>query len=566
MKPLALSSDLSLPVDIAAQTIGLVGIRGSGKTNTAGVIAEELLDRHQPVVVLDPTDAWFGLRTGYPIVIFGGNHADLPLSEQDGKVLAEFVVSEQVPMICSLRHLRKNAQRRFVTEFCEELYHLKGKAEYRSPLTVIIDEAPLFIPQRVLGEVARTVGAVEDLIARGRNAGFGVVLISQRPATINKDVLSQADTIIAHRLTSPQDRKALMEWIEENATISEIKSVMESLAKLRNGEAWVWAPALEICQRVQIRMRRTFDSSSSPKLGQDVKAPKSFEQIDLQKIKAKLGATVERAKQDDPVVLRRQIVDLKNELNRQKAEPARPQITDEQMRHLDRLITEAREAANEHRQLAEAIETAAHHLQSVVEEQRNPAPNSKDQYFYSISFNSKTRKEKRIDEDLVPPSNPMFTIRDMQTSSSPVIDAGQQRILDTIAEIERRGIEPTRECVARWMAIHPNGGRYTSNLAALRSQGFLSGMRLTQLGAQQANNARFIHGVSGVLDVLKDGSHRRVFETIAEAGMGLTREQLAGMLGIHPNGGRYTSTLAWLRTMGVITVSGPIELTDGAKR
>jgi hypothetical protein len=81
-----------------------------GKTNTAGVIAEELLDRGQQIVVLDPTDAWWGLRSDYPVFIFGGPHGDLPLKETDGKTLAEFVVSEQVPIILSLRHLRKGAR------------------------------------------------------------------------------------------------------------------------------------------------------------------------------------------------------------------------------------------------------------------------------------------------------------------------------------------------------------------------------------------------------------------------------------------------------------------------
>ncbi len=37
--------------------------------------------------------------------IFGETHGDLPLQETDGKVLAEFVVTEQVPVILSLRHL-----------------------------------------------------------------------------------------------------------------------------------------------------------------------------------------------------------------------------------------------------------------------------------------------------------------------------------------------------------------------------------------------------------------------------------------------------------------------------
>lgn len=307
MTTLQLASDLQLPAEIAGQTVALVGIRGSGKTNTAGVIAEELLDRHQPIVVLDPTDAWWGLRSGYPVFIFGGPHGDIPLAETDGKVLAEFVVTEQVPLILSLRHLRKNAQRRFVTEFCEELYHLKGRDEYRSPLTVFIDEAPLFIPQRVIGEVARTVGAVEDLISRGRNSGFGVVLIGQRPATINKDVLSQADTIISHRLTSPQDRKALAEWIEENATIEEYKSVLSSLATLKTGMAWVWAPSVDIIRQVQIKKRKTFDSSAAPKAGQSVKPPKALAEIDLNKLKGKLAATIEKTKADDPKELRQEI-------------------------------------------------------------------------------------------------------------------------------------------------------------------------------------------------------------------------------------------------------------------
>jgi uncharacterized protein len=144
MKQIKLAPNIRMPIDIAGQTIGLLGIRGSGKTNTAACIAEELLDQNHPIVAIDPTDAWWGLRSEYPVFIFGGPHGDIPLQETDGKVIAEFVVNEQVPIILSLRHLRKNAQRRFVMEFCEELYHLKGRDGYRSPLTVFIDEAPLF--------------------------------------------------------------------------------------------------------------------------------------------------------------------------------------------------------------------------------------------------------------------------------------------------------------------------------------------------------------------------------------------------------------------------------------
>jgi len=338
-KTLKISDTLGLPLAVASQAVCLVGIRGSGKTNTAGVIAEELLDQHQQIVVLDPTDAWWGLRSKYPVFIFGGPHGDLPLAETDGKTLAEFVVQEQVPIILSLRHLRKGAQRRLVTEFCEELYHLKGQPDYRTPLTVFIDEAPQFIPQRVMGEMARLVGAVQDMILLGRSAGFGVVMISQRFATLNADVRTQADTVIVHRMPSPLDRKALTDWIEENATIAEQKEVLSSLAKLKTGEAWIWAPYFEIFKQLQVRARRTFDSSAAPSRGVATKAPKDLAAVDLAKLKAKLHDAVEKAKADDPKELRKRIAELSAELK--KAQQVTPSSTPAKTLTAEPALTEA---------------------------------------------------------------------------------------------------------------------------------------------------------------------------------------------------------------------------------
>lgn len=313
---LKLGDGLNIPIEMAGQAVALVGIRGSGKTNTGGVIAEELLDHGQQIVVIDPTDAWWGLRSKYPVFIFGGMHGDLELTENDGKTLAEFVVQERVPVILSLRHLRKGAQRRLITEFCEELYHLKGRTEYRTPLTVFIDEAPQFIPQRVIGEMARLVGAVQDMILLGRSVGFGVVMISQRFATLNADVRTQADTVIVHRLPSPLDRKALNEWIEENASIAEQKEVLSSLATLKTGEAWLWAPYFDLFKRQQIRARRTFDSSAAPKRGAAPAVPKDLTKIDIEKLKGKMASAIETAKANDPKELKRQIGELRKENER----------------------------------------------------------------------------------------------------------------------------------------------------------------------------------------------------------------------------------------------------------
>lgn len=86
-RTIQIAKDVRFPLDIAGQCLALFGIRGSGKTNTAGAFVEELLEHGYPTVIIDPTDAWWGLRVGadgdpkkgYPVVIFGGSHGDIPL-------------------------------------------------------------------------------------------------------------------------------------------------------------------------------------------------------------------------------------------------------------------------------------------------------------------------------------------------------------------------------------------------------------------------------------------------------------------------------------------------------
>jgi hypothetical protein len=131
--------------------------------------------------------------------------------------------------------------------------------------------------------------------------------------------------------------------------------------------------------------------------------------------------------------------------------------------------------------------------------------------------------------------------------------------------LDERGLTPNRDMVARWLGIHPNGGRYGSNLARLRELGLLDGAQLTTAGCELAE-AVFATGINACLGPL-DGSQRQIVELLHRDNRTVyTRETLAEALGIHPNGGRYGSNLARLRTMGLIPERGPIQLTEGAYR
>jgi len=321
-RKLHIAPGLSLPLSAVTETFAVLAKRGMGKTYTAAVMAEEMLKVGAQIVVCDPVGVWWGLRSGsdgkspgLPIIVMGGEHGDIPLDETTGAIVAEFIVDTGSSVVLDLGLLRKGAMIRFMTDFAEKLYHAKAPEAKRSPLHMFLDEADAFAPQKPQPDQARLLGAMQDLVRRGRARGVGITMITQRSAVLNKDVLTQAEVLVPLRTISPQDRKAIEEWIDIHADKSEANTVLDSLPSLPKGTAWFWSPGwLDICQKVNVRKRETFDSSATPEFGKSYKniqlAP-----VDLDALKTKMAATIEKAKADDPRELRAEIARLKRELS-----------------------------------------------------------------------------------------------------------------------------------------------------------------------------------------------------------------------------------------------------------
>jgi uncharacterized protein len=298
-----LSDTLSIPPDAVTETFAILGRRGSGKTHTASVMCEQMLNDRLQVCVIDPLDVWWGLRAsadgkgrGLRVVVFGGHHADLPLEETQGTLLANLVVDCELSAIFSVRHLSKSGARRFVGDFGEQLYKRKGEAKSRSPLHLYVDEADAFVPQKLFPGTERCFGAIDTIVRRGRSSGLGTTLISQRAAVVNKDVLTQTEIMICHQTTSPQDRKALEAWVDANGTVEKKREFMGSLASLKKGEAWFWSPAwLEIFDRMKVNPRETFDSSATPKVGQLPRTPAKMEHIDVAELQRLIASSEAKA-------------------------------------------------------------------------------------------------------------------------------------------------------------------------------------------------------------------------------------------------------------------------------
>jgi len=327
LKKLHISDDLSLPLDFVTQTQAILAKRGVGKSYTASVEAEELLKAGQQVVVIDPTGAWFGLKSsadgksaGFPIAVFGGEHDDVPLEEHAGEVIAQAIVERRFSAILDLSLFRKGQVCRFMWPFLETLYR-----QNREAMHLIVDEADAIAPQKPFGEEARMLGAMEDVVRRGRRRGIGCTLITQRPQVLNKNVLTQCEIVCCLRLIHPKDIDALEEWVNVHGDPDRAKEMIASLPALPVGTAWFWAPGWgDIFQQVHIRKRETFDSSATPKAGETQRTPKVLAPIDIAQLGQQISATVQRAKENDPAQLKRKIAELQKQVASQK--PAAPVV------------------------------------------------------------------------------------------------------------------------------------------------------------------------------------------------------------------------------------------------
>jgi hypothetical protein len=307
MRFLNLSHDLKVPVDVATEAVAFIGARGSGKTHGAGRLAEELYIADVPFVWLDPVGVAYGLRLakdgkgpGLSVPVFGGLHGDIPLEPTAGALLADLIVDKNLSAILDLSQFDTDAQKaRFVSDFAERLFQRKKKEP--SVLHLIVDEAQEFVPQNPQRGEEMMLHRMQRIVKIGRNFGIGVSFLSPRPQEISKKALNGCQTVLAFRLTGPQERKAMKDWI---AAHDIDQSVIEKLPSLETGTCHVWSPAfLKVSQQIRILPKSTFDASATPKVGER-RAARELAPIDLAKIKDEMAATIEKAKLDDPKALR----------------------------------------------------------------------------------------------------------------------------------------------------------------------------------------------------------------------------------------------------------------------
>jgi uncharacterized protein len=133
-------------------------------------------------------------------------------------------------------------------------------AEKRHPIALFCDEAHLYIPERATADSgdAVSVQIFERIAKEGRKYGVGLVVISQRPAEVNRTVLSQCNNVIAMRLTNGDDQAVITRLLPDS-----LGSFGDLLPILDIGEALVVGDASLLPTRVRVAEPRKKPNSQT---------------------------------------------------------------------------------------------------------------------------------------------------------------------------------------------------------------------------------------------------------------------------------------------------------------
>ena len=163
---------------------------------------------------------------------------------------------------------RKLLIERIVSRRLEELENIETSQRYlidvekelEKPLIwLMIDEAHEFLPKH--GTTPAT-DALIQLLREGRQPGISLVLATQQPGEIHKDVLTQSDIVLSHRLTAKADIEALNSMMQ-SYLLAEIEDYMNGLPNLK-GAAIILDDNSERIYPIGVRPKLSWHGGEAP--------------------------------------------------------------------------------------------------------------------------------------------------------------------------------------------------------------------------------------------------------------------------------------------------------------
>lgn len=182
--------------ELLATRLLVQGNSGSGKSHLLRRLLEESAAIVQQVVI-DPEGDFVSLAEEFGHVVIDGS----AYGEAEIARLAARIRQHRASVVLALDELEIDQQMKCAAQFLNALFDAPREQWY--PALVVVDEAQMFAPAAAgeVSEEARRVslGAMTNLMCRGRKRGLAGVIATQRLAKLAKNVAAEASNFLMGR-------------------------------------------------------------------------------------------------------------------------------------------------------------------------------------------------------------------------------------------------------------------------------------------------------------------------------------------------------------------------------
>ncbi|HDS45826.1 MAG TPA: DUF87 domain-containing protein [Methanomicrobia archaeon] len=168
----------------------------------------------------------------------------------DSPTRIEELVKNGQASIIDMKGADPKLQQLIVYRLCKEVFEGRKMGKI-PPFVLVIEEAHNFCPERGFGQ-AISSHILRTIASEGRKFGLGLLVISQRPARVDKNVISQCNTQIILKVTNPNDIKALSRGLEFMSC-----EIEEEIKRIPQGVALLSSPSIEMPIMVDVRVRKS---------------------------------------------------------------------------------------------------------------------------------------------------------------------------------------------------------------------------------------------------------------------------------------------------------------------
>lgn len=259
------AGDRDITVDAQEVVTGrtcIIAQSGAGKSWGIAVLCEQLLQARIGFCLIDTEGEYFSLKDRFSLIWIGsGESCDAEIGKTDIREVMHDAIRSRTAVIFDVSEAED--MRDEVAKLAEILYDLESRL--KQPFLLIVEEADKFIPQ-----IGVSIKKIEEISRRGRKRGLGLMVATQRPSLVAKNVLSQCNSQIIGKLSIENDLKAVSLFFSSRKEV-------EELAELEPGEFFVMGGLSREKVKMKFRDRVTKHRGVTPRLvpAPPVPAPES---------------------------------------------------------------------------------------------------------------------------------------------------------------------------------------------------------------------------------------------------------------------------------------------------